>query len=258
MISSSGRDRILACALAFARTGLCAWRAAHQSITIDEAHTFNVYVAGPWSNYYATYIAHNHVLFSLLARLSVAAFGTAEFALRLPAVIAGFFLITGAFAVLELSVPRAIKWIAILALSLHPLLLDFSVAARGYGLGLALLVWAIYFCMRGRYVLTGVLLGLAIAAQLSMGIPAMALIAATLLLTRQIRPAAVIAALSAVVAGAICAVPLHLAPLGSSTTATRPFASRSTAWSSHLRRIARASSSFRIGPPSPLKFWWCF
>jgi hypothetical protein len=212
MFSAAGRDRALAYTLAAARTALCTWRAAHQSITIDEAHTFNFYVAGPWSNYYAQYIAHNHVLFSLLARFSVALFGTSELALRLPTVIAGLCLIMGAFNVLELSVPRAIRWIAITALSLHPLLLDFSVAARGYGLGLALLVWAMYFCMRARYALTGVLLGLAISAQLSMAVPAMAMILATVLLTRRIRPAAMVAALAGAVAFAICAIPLHLAP----------------------------------------------
>jgi hypothetical protein len=214
-LAPAGRERALAYTLAAARTALCAWRAAHQSITIDEAHTFNFYVTGPWSSYYARYIAHNHVLFSLLARFSVDLFGTSELALRLPIVIAGFFLVTGAFAVLELSVPRAIRWIAIVALSLQPLLLDFSVAARGYGLGLALLVWAMYFGMRARYVLTGVLLGLAISAQLSMAVPAMAMILATVLLTRRIRPAVIVGALGGVIAFAICAVPLHLAPFKS-------------------------------------------
>lgn len=197
-------------ALAAARTALCAWRAAHQSITIDEATTFRFYVNAPWSSLYNHFIPNNHVLYSVLARLCAAAFGPSELALRLPSVIAGFFLITGAFAVLELSVSRpVIRWIAIAAISLQPLLLDFSVAARGYGLGLALLSWAIYFCMRRRYVFTGVLLCLAIAAQLSMAIPALAVIALALVFARQIHPTAGAVLTASAAAILACVIPLE-------------------------------------------------
>lgn len=224
------REAGLAYALAAARTGLCAYRAAHQSITIDEAHTFNFYIAGPWSNFYARYIPHNHVLYSLLARGSVAAFGTSELAFRLPSVIAGFFLVLGIFRVLGFLESRTLRWIALIALSLHPLLLDFSIAARGYGLGLALLVWAIDFSMRGRYGVAGVLLGLAISAQLSMAVPALAAILSVALLkmsedrllTRAapirrresvskapFRAVLIMALATAAVAALICAAPLH-------------------------------------------------
>lgn len=215
MMPASRRELVFAWALAAARTALCAWRAAHQSITVDEAHTFNSYVDGPWSNFYARYIPHNHVLFSLLARFSVDLFGRSDLAFRLPSVIAGFFLILGAFRILELSTARAIRWIAILALSLHPLLLDFSVAARGYGLGLALLTWAIFFLMRDRPTLCGTLLGLAIAAQLSMVIPSVAVFCAAALILRRVAPALAVAIPAAAVASLICAIPLRHATLES-------------------------------------------
>jgi hypothetical protein len=208
----SRRELALASFVALARTALCAWRAAHQSIAIDEAHTFNFYVDAPWSNFYARYIPHNHVLYSLLARFSVDAFGRSDLAFRLPSVIAGFFLTLGAFRVLEISTPRLIRWIALLTIALQPLLLDFSVAARGYGLGLAFLTWAIYFAMCERPTLAGTLLGFAIAAQLSTTIPALAIVIATAILMR--KPWA-IAVPAAAVATLICAIPLRHATLDS-------------------------------------------
>ncbi len=199
----------LALALAAARTAVCGWRAEHQSITIDEAHTFNYYVAGPWSNFYARYIPHNHVLYSFAARASVAVFGTSEVALRLPSVIAGFFLVLGTFRVLEMVNSRALRWAALIALSLNPLLLDFTVAARGYGLGLAFLVWAIDASMRGRDRMCGILLGLAVSAQLSMAVPAMALVVSMALISRRFRSAARALGPAAAVAMAICVIPLR-------------------------------------------------
>jgi hypothetical protein len=193
-------------ALAAARTTLCAYRAAHQSITIDEAYTFNHYLDGAWSNIFAQpYFTNNHVLYSILAKFSQAIFGNAEWALRLPSVLAGFFLILGVFAVLEISVSRAVRWVALIALALHPLLLDFSVAARGYGLGLTLLIWAIYFAMRGRPILSGLFIGFAISAQLSIAPAALALLAALVLLRQPVRTLFQIAIPAAAVAFAICA-----------------------------------------------------
>lgn len=111
----------------------------------DEALTFNRFVKGPWSSIYGDYDANNHILYSILAKLSVGVFGLSELTLRLPSVLAGFFLILGMFWLLQLVRYRTIRWIALLAISLHPLLMDFSVAARGYSLSLALFVWAVYF-----------------------------------------------------------------------------------------------------------------
>jgi Dolichyl-phosphate-mannose-protein mannosyltransferase len=151
--------------LAVTRTAFCAYRAAHQSIVLDEAYTYNRYL-GSWHDVYWLYEANNHVLFSILAKLSIRLFGLSELALRLPTVIAGFFLIWGVFRILERTVSRPVRWIALIALSLHPLILDHSVAARGYGLSVALLVWAIDFGMARKYAICGVLAALALSASL--------------------------------------------------------------------------------------------
>jgi len=82
-------------------------------------------------------------------------------------------------------------------------------------MGLALLAWAIYFSMRRRQTLSGVLLGLAISAQLSMAIPAIGVLSALLLITRSIRRVAPAAILTAAVAILISGAPMHTATLAS-------------------------------------------
>jgi hypothetical protein len=169
-------ERRIALVLALLRTGLCAYRAATQSVVHDEAYSYNTFLNGSWSLPYVTYNAGNHILFSFLAKGSIALFGLSELSLRLPAVTAGFFLMWGIYRILERTDSRALRWAMFLALGLHPLLLDFSVAARGYGLALALLIWAMEYALRGRRHAAGVLLGLALSANFTMTFPYLALL----------------------------------------------------------------------------------
>jgi hypothetical protein len=203
------------CAIAFAlgRTAVCAWRAARQSMTHDEAFSFLRFIDGPWSSLWSRYDAANHVLYSFLAKLSVTLFGLSEFALRLPSVVAGLFLMWGMFRLLESCQSRLIRWIAYLAIGLHPFLMDFSIAARGYGLGIALLVWAIDASLHDRPMRSGFLLGFGIASNLTIVFPATGLIAAHFLLAEKnrIRDTVIMAGTAATLATAICYLPFRTA-----------------------------------------------
>lgn len=195
--------------VALARTGLCFYRAAHQSIVIDEAMSFERFIRGPWRSVYSLYDANNHVLYSILAKLSTHIFGLSELSLRLPSVIAGFFLSLGIFHLLRLTTPWWIRWNAFIALLLHPLLLDFSVAARGYGLSLAFLIWAIDFAIGRRYIVCGILLGLALSANLTVAYAAAGLFLAILLLEEapwaaRLRSVVYVVAPAAIIFLAIC------------------------------------------------------
>ena len=195
---------------ALARLAFCTYRAIHQSITIDEAYTFNQFIHGSWWNIYRLYDANNHVLYSILAKLSIQLFGLSELSIRLPSLIGGFFLTLGVFQILKItttSIP--IRWMALAGLSLHPLLLDFSIAARGYGLSVAFVVWAVYFSMSRRYALGGLLLGLGLSANLTAIFPAAGLLTAVVLLDDgswrdRLRNVAVIAAPAQTVFFLIC------------------------------------------------------
>lgn len=163
----------------------CAYRASTQSITHDEAFTYNVFLDGRWSNIFDQFDANNHVLLSILAKASIATFGLTEFTLRLPTLLSGVALLVGAvFVMKELVASRALRLGFILALCLHPLLLDLSIAARGYGLALACFLWALYLTMRGRLLLAGCALGLSVASNLTMVFPAMGLIVSSLVAPR--------------------------------------------------------------------------
>ena len=174
------------------------YRAATQSITADEAFTYNHFAGG--DEPVRVYDANNHVLFTWLARASVRTFGLSEFSLRLPAVVAGWFYLAAVYAIARRWLTR--PWLflpAVASLALNPFVLDFLSAARGYGLALALLAWAIHLLARDleettaavrRWRLAAVCLALAVAANLNFAVPGAALAATFFLLTIWRRPPA--------------------------------------------------------------------
>lgn len=179
----SRNERIAVVLFALARTLLCAYRAATQSITVDEASTYMDFVRGGWPTIWGRYDPNDHVLYSVLARLSTDLFHPGDFSLRLPSVLAGFFFVIGLYLVLALTVEsRAIRWVTLVGVSIAPLLLDFFVAARGYGLGITLLVWAIFFSIRRRDLAAGVFAGLALATTLNLAYAVVGLAVVPLLL----------------------------------------------------------------------------
>jgi uncharacterized membrane protein len=182
MLKSYDRDRIIIGLFIIARLIFCCYRAAHQSVVADEAFTFIRFVDGPWNKVYTLYDSNNHVLYSLLAKLSIRAFGISEFTLRLPSLIAGLLLLVGVAKVLRrLVVSKTVAVLAVVAIGIHPLLLEFCIAARGYGLSLAAFVWALWFAMESSYIVAGALLGAAIASNLAITFPALAFCGAWIL-----------------------------------------------------------------------------
>ena len=65
------------------------YRAATQSVTIDEAFTYNAFLAGPVDDLFTKYDANHHILNSLLAKLSISLLGLSELTLRLPSLLGG-------------------------------------------------------------------------------------------------------------------------------------------------------------------------
>lgn len=182
------REKWLAIGCAAVRFAVCCYRAAHQAIIIDEATTFNKFVSGPWRKLFGRYDANNHILSSLLIKLTVTLAGVSEFTLRFPSLVAGFFLTVGVFWLLRRVESPVLRWTAFALVCLHPMLLDFSIAARGYSLSLAFFTWALYFVLERRYLPAGFLLGLSIAANLTILFPALALMFVVLLFEKRAKP----------------------------------------------------------------------
>ncbi len=209
------------------------YRAYTQSVVYDEAFTYLAFLSGPLGLVFTEFTANNHVLFSLLARLSTGAFGVSELALRLPTVLAGIMYFITVFALCRLVFGHGlVSFITVAALSLNPFILDFLSAARGYGLALALFTVALYQLTRllvqdhvacdSRWLAPSLALALCVCANLAFLPPAAALACAALMTgavgeyaERRVVPAAALrrAALwlalpGVVVASAFLAVPL--------------------------------------------------
>lgn len=177
------RARAAAAWLLVLLAGVNVYRAATQSITADEAFTYNHFAGG--DEPVRIYDANNHVLFTWMARASVAAFGLCELALRLPTVLAGWAYLAGVFLLARAMFES--NWlflVAVAALSLNPFVLDFLSAARGYGMALAFLLWAVYLLARSldeaepraqRVHAAAACLALAVAANLNFVMPSAAL-----------------------------------------------------------------------------------
>jgi hypothetical protein len=182
------REEALAIACAVLRFAVCCYRAAHQAIIVDEATTFNKFISGPWLKLFGRYDANNHILSSLFIKATVAVAGVSEFKLRLPSLLAGLFLTLGVFWLLKQVEWWPLRWTAFALFCLSPILLDFSIAARGYSISLAFFVWAIYFCTQQNYLPAGCLLGLSFAANLAIFFPLSALIVVIAILEKHWKP----------------------------------------------------------------------
>lgn len=118
-------------------------RACIQSITIDEADTYVAWVncADPRHWWPA---ANNHVLNSMLMRLSLMVFGASELTLRLPALIGAVIYLAACYRLCALLTERvALRIVIFLCLTVNPFILDHLVAARGYSLAMGFLMSAV-------------------------------------------------------------------------------------------------------------------
>jgi hypothetical protein len=157
------------------------YRAATQGITLDEAFTYQHFVAPPLYQVMTSYDANHHVVNSLLAMLTTRLFGVSELTLRIPSLLGGliYLLAVRAIVLYVFSAEWAIAAFALL--SLNPFVLDYLSAARGYGLALGFLMCALWFLLRSRWSPGGICCGLAVASNLSFAYPVVALAAMVLL-----------------------------------------------------------------------------
>jgi hypothetical protein len=139
------RFRLAAAVLLGALLATNLYRAATQSIVHDEALTWNLYLAGPVSDIFHYYSPNHHFLATVLFRISTTLFGDSEFAMRLPTLFAGAWFFWTVFRLCGLIFGDGWLFLTSCAvLVLNPILLDFLVAARGYGLAIAGLFWALF------------------------------------------------------------------------------------------------------------------
>lgn len=176
------------------------YRAAMLSVTPPEAVTYNRFVGPSLQDAAALTSANNHVLNTMLARISTSIFHLTDLALRLPSLLGGLLYFWAVFRLARRAFGGGPLFLAAVALlSLNPLVLDYLSMARGYGFALAFWLWALQLMVehldsdqpvRGAKLnLAGVCLGLSISSNLAFMVPAGALAATFSLLPESRRSA---------------------------------------------------------------------
>ncbi|MBL8231137.1 MAG: hypothetical protein JNL98_21775 [Bryobacterales bacterium] len=163
------------------------YRAATQSITTDEAFTYNRSVSVPIPALWRNFDANDHVLHTLLCKVTTNLFGVSEFTLRMPALAGGvlyFWTVLALCRTLFRDGPFFL--LAVASLTLNPMMLDYCSIARGYGMATALLLFALYHLIRfqesirelWRMNVAGFALALGVAANLTVAMPGTVLVLA--------------------------------------------------------------------------------
>ena len=126
-------------------------RAATMAFTADESLSYVWHARAELLDllfYRVAYApSNNHLLNSLLMRLTGMVFGESEFSLRSPNVLAGavYLSVSLLFARMASGPARLMLFLAVVA---NPFLLDWFSLARGYGLGLASILLSMYAAVR--------------------------------------------------------------------------------------------------------------
>lgn len=157
------------------------FRAAMQSITPPEAATYNRFVGPPLRDALALTTANNHVINTLLARISTSIFHLTDLSLRLPSLLGGALYFWAVYRLARRHFGNGPLFLAAVALlSLNPLVLDYLSMARGYGMALAFWMWALELLnppVTARNLkLAGMCLGLSVASSLAFLAPSVALL----------------------------------------------------------------------------------
>jgi hypothetical protein len=125
------------------------YRATHQSITPDEAYAWDFYIANPFNWILIVYGANNHVVHTLLCRLSVKALGLSELTLRLPSLAGGLLYLVFIYKLCRILFKNLwVFLLALAALTLNPFITDYLSVARGYGMALGFFIAALYLVIR--------------------------------------------------------------------------------------------------------------
>ncbi len=101
----------------------------------DEAYTLEAFAIRPFSKIITDYeLPNNHVLHTILVRISYLLFGPSPLAVRLPALISGVLMVPLAYSFAGRLYNRHVAILSTALVAVAPLLIDFSTNARGYTL----------------------------------------------------------------------------------------------------------------------------
>ena len=117
------------------------YRAMTHAVTPGEAWNYDRFMAPEWRPAFAHFDLNNHVLNTLLIRISTARFHLTELSLRLPSLLAGllYLWVVYRMATRRFAPGPAVHWQCSDCSRSIRMVLDAMSEARGYGMGLAFL-----------------------------------------------------------------------------------------------------------------------
>jgi hypothetical protein len=136
----------------------------HQPMRYDEVTTFASYASKPFYVVLSVYAApNNHVLHTILVRCSYLLFGSQNWALRVPTLVAGMCMVPATYAVTRTLYGQGAAALAAGLVGTSSTMIEYSTFARGYTLICLfslLLFWLVTFLARNHNWAGWVLLGL--------------------------------------------------------------------------------------------------
>lgn len=141
----SSRNRGIALLITLPVFVYALYRAGSLSFTYDECWTFLGYASADlWSIVTNAHpAANNHILHSLMMKISSALFGDSEFVLRIPALVGMIIYVRYAFGISKRLARRA-WWVPFILLLFQPYLIDYFSIARGYSLAMGFMLGALF------------------------------------------------------------------------------------------------------------------
>ena len=121
------------------------------SMTHDEVLTLSWHVSGSFSQIFLFETRglpdNNHLLNTLLMKLSTLLIGDNEFCARIPSLVGYALYLSACYLTLVLVATNLLIILGALLLAFHPYLMDFFSIARGYSLGMGLMMIGLYFIL---------------------------------------------------------------------------------------------------------------
>ena len=156
---------------------VCVYRAVTQSFVHDEALTYQLYLSRPAAEMFHVFSANHHFLNTLLMYACASVFGFSEWSLRIPALAGAALYFAAVYCISRHAFGAGNTFLlAVALLTLHPFILDFMVAARGYGMALGFLMWALALMLETptprRLAVTAISLSLSAMGSLVFVLPA--------------------------------------------------------------------------------------
>jgi hypothetical protein len=147
-----------------ALAGILRFRYLRQPMRYDEVTTLVSYASKPFYVMLSVYAApNNHVLHTILVRCSYLLFGSQDWALRLPTLVAGICLVPATYAVTRTLYGQGAAALAAGLVGTSSTMIEYSTFARGYTLLCLfslMLFWLVAFLARNHNWAGWVLLGL--------------------------------------------------------------------------------------------------